>query len=144
MKTGPFRYLIEVTVFFTGQEILALYEASQSHYDAKCKAAGRPRNLALPYGGEIWGLINRLPNAILIVPSETDEQQARRKCLANEDVGVEVSLNSNVLGTLGKIAEMPGRNPDEDKTLWGLRIGIKRALLSSNAEYTRLNCSPVD
>lgn len=36
------------------------------------------------------------------------------------------------------------RTVREDKTLFGIRLGIRKVLLACNNEYTRLNCSPTD
>ena len=138
MIQGKFQYVIEVNVTFTAREILALYVASQSHYDSKCKATGRPRLPGAVHGGEIWGLINRLP-AQPNLKGESNNDFVKRTCSANFDAVVETCLSTRTLGTLGKIAEMPGENDEEDITLLKIKGGIRRALRSANEEYSRLN-----
>lgn len=144
MKTGPFRYLVQVNVTFTAREIIALYGASQSHYDWKCKAASRARQPGQSHGGEIWGLINSLPGRPEPVAGESNDDFVKRFCSANPEALAEMEFTPGSLGTLGKVAEMPGMDPEEDKTLFGIRLGIRKVLLACNNEYTRLNCSPED
>lgn len=140
MKQGAFYYNIDVFLTFTAREILALYGASQDHYDSKCKAAGRPRLPGAVHGGEIWGLINRLMTGITHhIEGESRDDYVKRLCSANPEATITTNLSTETLGTLGKIAEMLGENKEEDILLFKIKIGIKQALQSANAEYSRLN-----
>lgn len=140
MRQGRFHYLVEVEMIFTGRYLLALFEASRDHYDARCRAASHPAVTAGGYvvhGGELWGIINQLPDIGPLREGEFIDDYMRRACTENADAEVAVTLAPRKLGLLGKIAETTVG--DDAWALTDARRVILEALRSAGAEHTRLN-----
>jgi hypothetical protein len=47
------RFIPEAIIEFTEEEIKALFQASEAHYDYKCQQASQP-------GGVLWGIRNQI------------------------------------------------------------------------------------
>ena len=83
MKIIEHTFLVETRVEFNRDELDRMFEASENHYDVKCRMASKP-------GGFLWGML-------------TVMQRAEDDGLAT----AEYTLSSDRLDTLCKILESP-------------------------------------
>lgn len=135
-RTG-FHYRIEATVTFTGQEIPLLFENSQPHYDARCRAMSKPAHS--DYGGEVWALLNQfvwnLDPEPPWLPDEKQDAYFRRVCLENPHATVICNLPFRRLDLFAKCLEMANPEPVAN----ALRSSLRATLQAINDEHDRLN-----
>lgn len=160
MKVEGFQYRVEINVTFTGADLAHLYEVSNAHYDARCRALSQFQQHRSSFQNDGWlhkvmvsfmlqyelgqlpvdttpVILDDRPGRLPPIPKSVSAKLLAEMCLTKgAALTCEEPLTWRLLDTLCKMMEMDTYQevPNPDLT-WALR----RAFSALRAEQERVS-----